>query len=163
MRMTRMAEVGVGERTAERHTPEALMLRPLDGHEDAPTASKALRAIKNAVIGNRHKKLAFLAANAVDVVTKAAQRRDELDVRIQAAAVLASLAHGHTQGASQMRESGVVPLLLLPMVASDCLPAVEAAARALRMLCQVLEHPPPPSPSQCATKPFRTICTRFYT
>ncbi|KAJ6895725.1 armadillo repeat-containing protein 8 [Populus alba x Populus x berolinensis] len=128
------------------HGPVDLLTR-LDS-PDPETKLKALREIKNQIIGNRTKKLSFLKLGAVPAVasilssyaTEADSQLADTDVSIsniivQSAAVLGSFACGFDAGVRAVLDAGSFPHLIRLLFNPDE-KVVDASARSLRMIYQ---------------------------
>jgi hypothetical protein len=100
------------------------------------STAQALRTMKNQLIGNKHKKVAFLNQGAVPMIIAAAEANASVDVWIQAAAALASLAYKQPAAVSEIRSAGGVQLFMR-MLASEDDKVVENAARALMVTVKV--------------------------
>jgi hypothetical protein len=72
---------------------------------------RALREVKNQIIGNRTKKLSFLKLGAVPAVA-AALSQAQADLLIQSAAVLGSFACGFDAGVRAVLDAGAFPNLI---------------------------------------------------
>jgi hypothetical protein len=112
------------------------VLQSLQDAQTEEATLKALRTLKNQLIGNKHKKHAFFSLGAVSIVLQKAQGLNSADVHTQAAAALASLAYNNPNGAKSLRASHGVDVLIALMRSSDGR-VVENAARALREVCKV--------------------------
>ena len=107
-----------------RPVPEDIVGRLSSSMASYEIKLKALRDLKNQIIGNRTKKLAFLKLGAVPSVvsilssaTAAASCRggydDNLDsIIIQSAAVIGSFACGFDAGVQAVLDAGALPILL---------------------------------------------------
>ncbi|KAI5334455.1 hypothetical protein L3X38_024588 [Prunus dulcis] len=112
---------------------------------------KALRELKNRIIGNRTKKLSFIKLGLVPPVaaileSKAqaqvqaqaqaqAQARHDSNLLVQSAAALGSFACGFDAGVQAVLDAGVFPNLFLLLSHPDD-KVVDAGARSLRMIYQ---------------------------
>ncbi|ONI13843.1 hypothetical protein PRUPE_4G249300 [Prunus persica] len=112
---------------------------------------KALRELKNRIIGNRTKKLSFIKLGLVPPVaailaSKAqaqvqaqaqaqAQARHDSNLLVQSAAALGSFACGFDAGVRAVLDAGVFPNLFLLLSHPDD-KVVDAGARSLRMIYQ---------------------------
>ncbi|KAJ6409137.1 hypothetical protein OIU84_008769 [Salix udensis] len=128
------------------HGPVDLLTR-LDS-PDPETKLKALREIKNQIIGNRTKKLSFLKLGAVPAVASilssyATQSDSQLvdadvstsSIIVQSAAVLGSFACGFDAGVRAVLDAGAFPHLIRLLSNLDE-KVVDASARSLRMIYQ---------------------------
>ncbi|KAI8473826.1 MAG: armadillo-type protein [Monoraphidium minutum] len=100
--------------------------------QDRALRLKALKALKNEIIGSKSKKLALLALlpEVVSLANKADGDREEL---IQSAATLGSFAYGVDDGVRAVVAQGAVHTLLRALGGGDEA-VVEAAARSLRLI-----------------------------
>jgi hypothetical protein len=113
-------------------------LSSLQAAGDEVSTVQALRLIKNQLIGNKHKKLAMLQQGGASMIVSAAAAREAPEVWAEAAAALASLAYNQPEAASQICAAQGVQLFRR-MLASQHDKAVENAARAWRVVCQVTQ------------------------
>nr|XP_011459509.1 PREDICTED: armadillo repeat-containing protein 8 isoform X2 [Fragaria vesca subsp. vesca] len=110
---------------------------------DSQVQLKALRELKNRIIGNRTKKLAFVKLGLVPAVaailasTAQAHTRPDHDsnLLVQSAAALGSFACGFDAGVRAVLDAGACPNLLLLLSHPDD-KVVDAGARSLRMIYQ---------------------------
>ena len=114
---------------------EELVHRLRDGEGEARL--EALRAIKNAVIGNYRQKQAFVKAGTPQLITNILSEAAEADVGvlIQAAAAVGSFA-ATEDGLRAVVDSGAVPQLLRALQSQDSR-VVEAAVRSLKAVFKV--------------------------
>ncbi|XP_019155555.1 PREDICTED: armadillo repeat-containing protein 8 [Ipomoea nil] len=104
---------------------------------------KALREVKNQIIGNRTKKLSFLKLGAVPAVVSvlssvaSAQVGGEIhdSLVIQSAAAIGSFSCGFDAGVKAVLEAGAFPLLLRLIYHSND-KVVDAGARSLKLIYQ---------------------------
>ncbi|XP_022926791.1 uncharacterized protein C26H5.04-like isoform X1 [Cucurbita moschata] len=102
---------------------------------DAAVKLKALRDIKNQIIGNRTKKLSFIKLGVVPHVAAVLSSTSDPNILVQSAAVLGSFSCGVNVGVSAVIDAGAFPRLL--RLLSDPDPkVVDAGARSLRMIYQ---------------------------
>lgn len=73
---------------------------------------KALRDVKNQIIGNKTKKLSYIKLGAVPRVVEILASDTEIPFLVQSAAAVGSFACGIDAGVKAVLESGVLPLLL---------------------------------------------------
>jgi hypothetical protein len=107
------------------------------GATDAEQRLRAIRDVKNQIIGNKSKKLSYIKLGAVPrVVELLAASESEYGVRIQCAATVGSFAYGVDDGLRAVLESGGVSQLI-QMLSSLDERIVEAGVRALKMVFQV--------------------------
>lgn len=99
-----------------RATPDLLVRL---GSTDTEVKLRALREVKNQIIGNRTKKLSFLKLGAVPAVADAlaqaqaqAQAQDQAELLVQSAAVLGSFACGFDAGVRAVLDAGAFPNLI---------------------------------------------------
>ncbi|KAK1288440.1 hypothetical protein QJS10_CPB19g01072 [Acorus calamus] len=98
---------------------------------------KALREVKNQIIGNRTKKLWYLKLGAVPTIVSILSSAADSDsaVIVQAAAALGSFACGVDAGVRAVLDGGAMPILV--RLLSNCdEKVVDACARSLRMVFQ---------------------------
>lgn len=108
------------------------------GAADADQRLRAIRDVKNQIIGNKSKKLSYIKLGAVPrVVELLASSESEYGVRIQCAATVGSFAYGVDDGLQAVLDSGGVNQLI-QMLSSLDERIVEAGVRALKMVFQVL-------------------------
>lgn len=102
---------------------------------DGGAKIKALREVKNQIIGNRTKKVYYiklgLVPSVVSVLSTASD--SDSDLLIQAAAVLGSFSCGVEAGVEAVLSAGALPHLLR-LLSSPDEKVVDACARALRMI-----------------------------
>lgn len=128
--------------------PQDLIARLNSPHTPDEDKFKALRDLKNQIIGNRTKKLAFLKLGAVPSVVAilsssiaSAQgggegnREFHESVLIQAAAAIGSFACGLDAGVKAVLDSGAFPLLL-SLISHPNDKVADASARSLKMIYQ---------------------------
>ncbi|KDP22094.1 hypothetical protein JCGZ_25925 [Jatropha curcas] len=138
---------------AQTHRPMDLFSRL--SSPDLEIKLKALREVKNQIIGNRTKKLSFLKLGAVPVVSSIlAAAIDEADsqladgvnvtdknsnyinnIIVQSAAAIGSFACGFDAGVRAVLDAGTLPYLTRLLSSSDE-KVVDAGARSLRMIYQ---------------------------
>ncbi len=121
----------------------------------APESSgrlRAVRSIRDQVIGNRSRKLAYLKLGAVDrLIELLSDPEAESLIRINCAATVGSLAYGIEDGLRAVVASGGVAQLIRLLSSVDER-VVEASVRALKM---VVAHHVSPCPTSllCSTAP----------
>ncbi|KAL0459199.1 UNVERIFIED_CONTAM: hypothetical protein Slati_0547100 [Sesamum latifolium] len=132
--------------------PEDLIGRLNSAHTPYEAKLKALRDLKNQIIGNRTKKLAFLKLGAVPSVVSilssaaAAQggggdnREFYESVLIQSAAVIGSFACGLDAGVKAVLDAGAFPLLL-SLISHLNEKVADAGARSLKLIYQSKRAP----------------------
>ncbi|CAN8303067.1 unnamed protein product [Cochlearia groenlandica] len=114
---------------------------------DPKVKLKALREIKNQIIGNRTKKLSFLKIGAIPAIASALSDSDNnkeqdnnnnnnKDILVQSAAAIGSFACGFEAGVEAVLDAGVFPHLLRLLTYRDDDKVVDAGARSLRMIYQ---------------------------
>ncbi|XP_018830933.1 armadillo repeat-containing protein 8 [Juglans regia] len=104
------------------------------GSTDPEVKLRALREVKNQIIGNRTKKLSFLKLGAVPAVA-AALDAAQSELLIQSAAALGSFACGFDAGVRAVLDAGAFPNLISLLSYPDD-KVVDAGARSLRMIYQ---------------------------
>ncbi|KAK4275229.1 hypothetical protein QN277_018346 [Acacia crassicarpa] len=107
---------------------------------DCEIKLKAVREVKNKIIGNRTKKLSYIKLGAVPVVASVLAEADAnsdsgVNLIVQSAAVLGSFACGVEAGVRAVLDSGVLPRLFSLLSVTDD-KVVDATARSLRMVYQ---------------------------
>jgi HEAT repeat protein len=102
---------------------------------DTSARLKALRDVKNQIIGNRSKKLCYIKLGAVPRVAEILASDTESNFLVQSAAAVGSFACGIDSGVRAVLDSGCVPHLLNTLSNKDE-KVVEAGARSLRMIFQ---------------------------
>ncbi|KGN66489.1 uncharacterized protein LOC101213344 [Cucumis sativus] len=102
---------------------------------DAAVNLKALRDIKNQIIGNRTKKLSFIKLGVVPHVAAILSSTSDPNILVQSAAVLGSFTCGVDAGVSAVLDAGAFPRLLRLLAHPDP-KVVDAGARSLRMIYQ---------------------------
>ncbi|KAH0920770.1 hypothetical protein HID58_020788 [Brassica napus] len=107
---------------------------------DPEVKLKALREVKNQIIGNRTKKLSFLKLGAVPAIASALSDSECNSILVQSAAALGSFACGFEAGVQAVLDAGVFPRLLRLLTSSDE-KVVDAGARSLRMIFQSNQAP----------------------
>ncbi|PON59058.1 Beta-catenin [Parasponia andersonii] len=116
-------------------------LLPRLASSDGVVQVKALRELKNRIIGNRTKKLSFIKLGLVpavaDILASKADAGDGRysDLLIQSAAVVGSFACGFDAGVQAVLDAGVFPSLVRLLSHLDE-KVVDAGARSLRMIYQ---------------------------
>ncbi|KAL4198347.1 hypothetical protein AMTRI_Chr03g45410 [Amborella trichopoda] len=103
--------------------------------KDPGTRLKALRDLKNQIIGNRTKKLRYVKLGAVPLVSEMLESGSESVVLVQAIATLGSFGCGLDAGVEAIVKSGALPYLFSTLANPDE-KVVEAGARSLRMIFQ---------------------------
>ncbi|CAL0301725.1 unnamed protein product [Lupinus luteus] len=103
---------------------------------DSEIKLKAIREVKNQIIGNRTKKLSYINLGAVPSVSAALSDSDSApNLIVQAAAALGSFACGVDAGVSAVLDAGAFPHLIRLLSSSEE-KVVDAASRSLRMIYQ---------------------------
>ncbi|TQD81562.1 hypothetical protein C1H46_032877 [Malus baccata] len=112
---------------------------------DSDVQLKALRELKNRIIGNRTKKLSFIKLGLVPPVAailasraqsqSQSQAHRDNNLLVQSAAALGSFACGFDAGVQAVLDAGVFPNLLLLLSHPDA-KVVDSGARSLRMIYQ---------------------------
>ncbi|XP_057953452.1 uncharacterized protein LOC131147850 isoform X4 [Malania oleifera] len=128
--------------SASSHRPEALIARLSTA--DGEAKLRALRELKNQIIGNRTKKLSYIKLGAVPAVVaalSAASAGGDTDAEagvsllVQSAAALGSFACGVDVGVKAVLDAGAFPRLL-QLISHPNDKVVDASARSLRMIYQ---------------------------
>ncbi|XVF47388.1 hypothetical protein PTKIN_Ptkin03bG0104900 [Pterospermum kingtungense] len=124
------------------HGPSELLSRLASA--DPEVKVRALREVKNQIIGNRTKKLSFLKLGTVPAITAILADSTNVNncnsntinnILVQSAAVLGSFACGFDAGVQAVLDAGAFPHLLRLLENSNQ-KVVDAGARALRMIYQ---------------------------
>lgn len=102
---------------------------------DTSARLKALRDVKNQIIGNKTKKLSYIKLGAVPRVVEILASDTDIPLLVQSAAAVGSFACGNDAGVRAVLDSGVFPHLLKTLSNVDD-KVVEAGARSLRMIFQ---------------------------
>ncbi|OVA19408.1 Armadillo [Macleaya cordata] len=104
---------------------------------DAATKLKALREVKNQIIGNKTKKLSYIKLGAVPTVVEILATAGDSDssILIQSAAAIGSFACGVDAGVKAVLDCGAFPHLFRILSNPDD-KVVDAGARSLRMIFQ---------------------------
>lgn len=102
---------------------------------DRSTRLKAVREIKNQIIGNKNKKLSYVELEAVPRVVELLQESADAHLLIQSAAAVGSFAYGLEDGFRAVVASGGVQYLLQAISSQDDT-VVKAALRALKLVWQ---------------------------
>ncbi|XP_042512264.1 armadillo repeat-containing protein 8-like [Macadamia integrifolia] len=115
--------------------PEELIGRLKSSEGEAKL--KALKEVKNQIIGNRTKKLSYIKLGAVPTVVGILADTAESDVSllVQSAAAIGSFACGVDVGVKAVLDSGAFPHLFRTLSNPDA-KVVDAGARSLRMIFQ---------------------------
>ncbi|GMI97438.1 hypothetical protein like AT1G51350 [Hibiscus trionum] len=131
--------------TINKHRPSELLSRLASDEPELKV--RALRELKNQIIGNPTKKLSFLKLGAVPAVAGIlADSIDEVtdnnncngntsNILVQSAAALGSFACGFDAGVQAVLDAGAFPNLLR-LLANPNEKVIDAGARALRMIYQ---------------------------
>ncbi|KAL0054843.1 hypothetical protein WJX82_003081 [Trebouxia sp. C0006] len=109
---------------------------------DRSTRLKAVREIKNQIIGNKSKKLSYIKLEAVPRVVELLQENADAFLVVQSAATVGSFAYGLEDGFRAVVASGGVQHLLHAVSSQDNT-VVEAALRALKLVWQSSGSTPP--------------------
>ncbi|KAL3828189.1 hypothetical protein ACJIZ3_016991 [Penstemon smallii] len=130
--------------------PEDLIGRLNSAHTPYEVKLKALRDLKNQIIGNRTKKLAFLKLGAVNsvvsilssaVVAGGWENREFYElVLVQCAAIIGSFACGLEEGVNAVLDAGAFPLLL-NLITHINDKVADAGARSLKLIYQSKRAP----------------------
>ncbi|KAL0035979.1 hypothetical protein WJX77_010067 [Trebouxia sp. C0004] len=109
---------------------------------DCFTRLKAVREIKNQIIGNKNRKLSYIKLEAVPRVVELLQENADAFLLVQSAATVGSFAYGLEDGFRAVVASGGVQHLLHAVSSQDDT-VVEAALRALKLVWQSSGATPP--------------------
>ncbi|CAL0335031.1 unnamed protein product [Lupinus luteus] len=103
---------------------------------DSEIKLKAVREVKNQIIGNRTKKVSYIKLGAVPAVSAVLADSDSTsNLIVQSVAALGSFACGVDAGVSAVIDAGAVPHLIRFLSSSDG-KVVDSAARSLRLIYQ---------------------------
>jgi hypothetical protein len=105
---------------------------------EASTRLKAIREVKNQIIGNKAKKQAFLEVIPYLLEHLAAKNADS-EVVVQCAACVGSFSYGIEDGIKAIVAHDGVSVLVRALLSSEER-VVEAAARSLKLVCQVCKR-----------------------
>ncbi|XP_057250538.1 uncharacterized protein LOC125497110 isoform X1 [Beta vulgaris subsp. vulgaris] len=119
--------------SATTNRPEDLIFR-LTSPENQ-TKFKALRELKNQIIGNRTKKLSYVKIGVVVPAVVKSLCSSDSSVIVQASAVIGSFACGVDAGAQAVLDAGAFSLLF-GLISHSEAKVVDAAARSLKMIYQ---------------------------
>ncbi|CAB4378080.1 unnamed protein product [Rhizophagus irregularis] len=103
---------------------------------DPAVRVKALRFIKNNIIGNKTKKDLYIQLNVIPKLVKFLKSKDTVDsqVQIQAAIVLGSFAYGGEENVTEIAKHDAIKPLLECISLQNDPRLIEAAARALKAI-----------------------------
>lgn len=111
------------------------LVRTLRQAEDVDARKKAVRSLKNQIIGNKAKKLQFIKAGAVPtLVSCLADSPTDSDLLVACAVSIGSFAYGLDAGAQAVLQCGGIKALLESLNSTDDR-VVEASVRALSSVC----------------------------
>ncbi|KAK9274320.1 hypothetical protein L1049_019134 [Liquidambar formosana] len=119
--------------SASIHPPEDILARLTSA--DADVKLKALREVKNQIIGNRTKKLYYLKLGAVPAVASVLGSAADSSLLVQSAAAIGSFACGFDAGVRAVLDAGAFPHLLR-LISNPDDKVVDAGARSLKMIYQ---------------------------
>ncbi|KNC97089.1 uncharacterized protein SPPG_07484 [Spizellomyces punctatus DAOM BR117] len=120
-----------------KHEAAVAALRSSDQQE----RTRAVRFIKNSVIGNRTKKELYMKMGVTERLVKfLSDPTSDLDLRVQVSVVLGSFAYGNDQNIQMLVEAGAITPLLATLSSKE-LKLVEAGARALKAVYQSAHAP----------------------
>ena len=114
---------------------DASVLDSLTGTDDA-VVLRAIRKVKNQIIGNKQKKLMYTRQGAIPRVVELLKQERSKELRIQAAVALASFSYASVEGSRALNQQHGVEHLLSMLSSSDG-DVVQAGARALKMIFHV--------------------------
>lgn len=106
---------------------------------DASIRLKAIKEVKNQIIGNKTKKLSYVKLGVVPRVVELLATEGEPDdaaIKVQSATAVGSFCYGVPDGLRAVVDSGGVASLLAALH-SDKEKVVEASVRSLKMIFQV--------------------------
>jgi hypothetical protein len=108
------------------------MIQDLNNATNVETKLNSLKALKNAIIGNKKKKLLLAEMNAISVVTNILNTETNPDLLIQAAAALGSFGKCE-ENVNRLVESGAIASLLRH-ISHENLRVVETCVRSLKII-----------------------------
>ena len=107
---------------------------------DPGTRLKAVREVKNQVIGNKQRKKAFIKLGAIPHIVQVLKDEPESSLLVQCATVVGSLARVDSQCVQDVAHSGAVaPLFQMIASTEECV--VDAGLRALNFIFEVIQRP----------------------
>ena len=107
---------------------------------DPGTRLKAVRDVKNQVIGNKQRKKAFIKLGAIPHIVQVLKDEPESSLLVQCATVVGSLARVDAQCVQDLAHSGAVaPLFQMIASKEECV--VDAGLRALNFIFEVYQRP----------------------
>ncbi|XP_059665279.1 uncharacterized protein LOC132311397 isoform X2 [Cornus florida] len=127
--------------SASTHRPEDLIARLSSAATDGESKLKALRELKNQIIGNRTRKLSYIKLGAVPSVVSILSSSadchggDSISLLLQSVAALGSFACGVDAGVKAVLDAGAFPHLF-GLISHPNDKVVDAGARSLRMIYQ---------------------------
>lgn len=127
------------------------LVRTLRQAEDAEARRRAVRSLKNQIIGNKAKKMQYIKAGALPTIVSAlaaalAGSPTDSELLLACAVSIGSFAHGLDAGADAVLQCGGLAALLDSVSSSDS-SVVEAAVRALNSVCSQARTDAAPRPS----------------
>eukprot|EP00898_Chlorokybus_atmophyticus_P004381 jgi/Chlat1/4944/Chrsp32S04940 len=102
---------------------------------DTEARLKALRDVKNSIIGNKTKKISYIKLGAVPRVVEILASDTESSLLVQSAATVGSFACGIDDGVRAVLDSNVLPHLFKMLSSSDS-KVMEAGVRSLKLIFQ---------------------------
>jgi hypothetical protein len=119
-------------------TPNTSPFDVLKSPPDEEALASALRAVKNQIIGNKHKKAEYREAGLIPLIVDQAGKYPSSAVLLQVSAMLYSMAAGGGIEAARAIEAAQGPQLLCHILAvAESDDVVLGAARALKFLYDV--------------------------
>lgn len=119
-------------------TPNTSPFDVLKAPPDEPTLVNSLRAVKNQIIGNHHKKIEYRETGLIPLIIELADKHSTHAVLLQVSAILYSMAAGGGTEAALGIEAAHGPQLLCRMLTiTDIDNVVLGATRALKHLYDV--------------------------
>ncbi|KAL7174143.1 hypothetical protein ACSBR2_033405 [Camellia fascicularis] len=97
--------------SASAHRPEDLITRLSSATDDGKAKLKALRELKNQIIGSRTKKLSYIKLGAVPSVVSILADGSSNSLLVQSAAAIGSFACGFDAGVKAVLDAGAFPHL----------------------------------------------------
>ncbi|KAH8551203.1 armadillo-type protein [Umbelopsis sp. PMI_123] len=111
------------------------VIEQLQGN-DPVQVYRALKTVKNSIIGNRTKKAQYANSGIIQRLVELLSPANDVseDLRMQAATILGSFAHGNDEIVSQIVAAGAIPKLLSALALPSDTPPVIAVQQNIKML-----------------------------
>lgn len=107
---------------------------------DSATRLKAVRDVRNQVIGNKHRKRTFIKLELIPTIVQLLDDKREGDIAVQCATVAGSLARVDEESARALSKAGGIGILF-QLLESKEEAVVEAGLRALNFYFEVSRTP----------------------